>query len=298
MKNISSTLLVLILMAVLCMPASAHPGGTDSNGGHFDRSTGKYHYHHGYPAHDHYDTDGDGEIDCPYDFIDKSNRGGSGGNSSSGSGSYDYNYYRGYHAGNQHGYEEGYEAGYAAGYEKGLADGKAEAEKEFDAKLEQDRKSTTFGSVLLCALIGIPIGLYLNSVSLGKQRKALRDSYLADMRNYKESVAAQYNIAVIEAVTGKDTASIGIPSDVELQLTCTPTIGNTSPVRPFGDYTVYITKDGSRYHSRYRCSGAVIPKHCFELPSTYMPCKTCASTRPPIPEWYRKLRQSIGGSSE
>lgn len=53
---------------------SAHPGGTDGSGGHTDRSTGEYHYHHGYPAHDHYDMDGDGNVDCPYDFHDKTVR--------------------------------------------------------------------------------------------------------------------------------------------------------------------------------------------------------------------------------
>lgn len=49
----------------------AHSGKTDANGGHYDRSTGEYHYHHGYPAHQHYDMDGDGVADCPYDFDDK-----------------------------------------------------------------------------------------------------------------------------------------------------------------------------------------------------------------------------------
>lgn len=45
--------------------ASAHPGRTDANGGHYDSSTGEYHYHHGYPAHQH--TNGI----CPYDFDDQ-----------------------------------------------------------------------------------------------------------------------------------------------------------------------------------------------------------------------------------
>lgn len=31
----------------------AHSGRTDSSGGHYDRSTGEYHYHHGHPAHQH-----------------------------------------------------------------------------------------------------------------------------------------------------------------------------------------------------------------------------------------------------
>lgn len=47
-----------ILLAILL-----HGGRTDSRGGHTDRSTGRYHYHHGYPAHSH--TNG-----CPYDYRD------------------------------------------------------------------------------------------------------------------------------------------------------------------------------------------------------------------------------------
>jgi len=65
------TLLIFILAQVLVVPVSAHPGKTDSNGGHTDHETGEYHYHHGYPAHDHYDIDGDGNIDCPYEFDDR-----------------------------------------------------------------------------------------------------------------------------------------------------------------------------------------------------------------------------------
>lgn len=50
--------------------AQAHPGQTDANGGHYNRKTGEYHYHHGFPEHSHYDVDGDGITDCPYDFKD------------------------------------------------------------------------------------------------------------------------------------------------------------------------------------------------------------------------------------
>lgn len=64
-------LLSIILICVLTVPALAHPGGTDSSGGHTDHSTGEYHYHHGYGPHDHEDLDGDGDLDCPYNFKDK-----------------------------------------------------------------------------------------------------------------------------------------------------------------------------------------------------------------------------------
>ena len=59
-------LIAIALFLSLSIAAHAHPGRTDSSGGHTDHSTGEYHYHHGYPAHQHSDTDGDGILDCPY----------------------------------------------------------------------------------------------------------------------------------------------------------------------------------------------------------------------------------------
>lgn len=52
--------IALIIVALGCA-AFAHSGGTDSNGGHTNHTTGEYHYHHGYPAHQH-NADGS----CPY----------------------------------------------------------------------------------------------------------------------------------------------------------------------------------------------------------------------------------------
>lgn len=67
-KQIRHFLIAFAVCSLLTVPANAHSGGTDENGGHYDG--GDYHYHHGYSAHDHYDMDGDGDIDCPYDFRD------------------------------------------------------------------------------------------------------------------------------------------------------------------------------------------------------------------------------------
>lgn len=71
MKKAVSLFLAVVLSLALASVAFAHPGSTDSSGGHRDRSTGEYHYHHGYSAHQHVDKDGDGDLDCPYDFKDK-----------------------------------------------------------------------------------------------------------------------------------------------------------------------------------------------------------------------------------
>lgn len=74
-------ILACILLFSCCTAAYAHPGATDANGGHYDAETGEYHYHHGYPAHQH--TDGK----CPYDFDDRTgwNSGSSSGGSDSAS---------------------------------------------------------------------------------------------------------------------------------------------------------------------------------------------------------------------
>jgi len=77
--------LAFFLCFLLLVPvvAFAHPGNTDSRGGHFDRDTGEYHFHHGYPAHQHRNGQ------CPYDHDDRtgerSGSGSSGSTSSSGS---------------------------------------------------------------------------------------------------------------------------------------------------------------------------------------------------------------------
>lgn len=69
----------LMVAAMMIETAFAHPGGTDGGGGHYDRTTGDYHYHHGYSAHDHVDGV------CPYNYDDKT--GESSGTSSSSSSS-------------------------------------------------------------------------------------------------------------------------------------------------------------------------------------------------------------------
>ena len=75
--------LFVTLTVLLSLPIHAHPGGIDANGGHYDRSTEIYHFHHGYPAHQHINGA------CPYNFDDQTGQNsglslsGQGGSSSS-----------------------------------------------------------------------------------------------------------------------------------------------------------------------------------------------------------------------
>ena len=74
--RLQKQLFVFALCLCLLVVVSAHPGRTDSQGGHYVSGTGEYHYHHGYSAHEHYDKDGDGVLDCPYTFSGKPNSSG------------------------------------------------------------------------------------------------------------------------------------------------------------------------------------------------------------------------------
>ena len=59
-------ILIFLFLYMMCAAtAYAHAGRTDAYGGHYDNETGEYHYHHGYPAHEHIDGV------CPYDFDDQ-----------------------------------------------------------------------------------------------------------------------------------------------------------------------------------------------------------------------------------
>lgn len=65
-KRVFSFISMVVVVLSLTVTAYAHSGRTDSQGGHYNRSTGEYHWHHGMSAHQHYDIDGDGVLDCPY----------------------------------------------------------------------------------------------------------------------------------------------------------------------------------------------------------------------------------------
>lgn len=70
MRRAFFALLTFFMISLFAVTSYAHPGNTDSKGGHYNRSTGEYHYHHGYSAHQHTDMDSDGDLDCPYNFKD------------------------------------------------------------------------------------------------------------------------------------------------------------------------------------------------------------------------------------
>lgn len=84
---------LFVFLLMIPSIAFAHSGGTDANGGHYDRSTGEYHYHHGYEAHQHPDGI------CPYEDTELNNESYEYEDTNA---NYDYDYWYGFGFGDGH----------------------------------------------------------------------------------------------------------------------------------------------------------------------------------------------------
>ena len=134
-KKIISAIGCLIMLTSV---ASAHPGRTDANGGHWDQETGEYHYHHGYPAHQHNNGV------CPYELEEEPEpspaiaaaRAAVAASGEAELADNDYGpeaeedfetkreaYTSGYEDGKEGGYDQAHDDGYNEGYDQGEEDG-------------------------------------------------------------------------------------------------------------------------------------------------------------------------------
>ncbi len=334
MKRVISWLVIIYLAgSFLAVPASAHAGKTDGNGGHYDHSTGTYHYHHGYPAHQHFDIDGDGVVDCPYDFDDQTSRtSGSSSGNSSGLASASSNSKAELKKWYQNGYDDGESKGYKEGYAAAEADVKQQVE-EANAKIENEKKMAAKKAYLISLFVVVPavaffVGAYISDKKEKEvlEIKSLKDKEIRELKIQKDieiqDVKAQKDKAFQEMNTQKskeirETKALlerernrntllqanpkailpeGIPSNVKLKLECTPVCGYVSKDRPYGDYTVYITPNGKKYHYSYNCCRATTPIHIFRVHEDLTACRNCVPARMQHnqkPDWYLALQKEV-----
>ena len=239
MRKMIFFLAVCVLIISDCIfPVYAHPGGTDSRGGHYNHSTGEYHYHHGYPEHDHYDMNGDGSVDCPYDFDDKT---GSGSNTSDLSSSY------------TNGYTKGKEIGYESGYQ----DGQNEMKILMEEKLHSEVKAATRNSYLVSLFYGVPLVLFISDFFSRRKFRKRENELVLQVNNLTKELRSVKNTRDSRSTTVKSTTSPALHSPPIIK-------------------TVYISKSGKKYHYKYRCGNATTAISIEDLPSGFEPCRNCA----------------------
>lgn len=303
----------MLFLPSFVFTVSAHPGKTDSQGGHYDWSTGEYHYHHGYSAHDHYDMDGDGIVDCPYNFNDRTGYSSSS-NYSSTSDNDGYltsvsSYNEGYNDGYDTGYEDGYADGDESGYEEGHSSGYEEGFQQ-----ASDKKVPRWMLFLSLAILGI---LILVNRSLRSDIKELKKNQvkatedLGEKENTIKKLTEEVEVAKravdnaqkkMRAVQTKADAMIkasnlpiiNVPDGVFFSEDGIPICGESTAQKPYGDYTAFISERGKVYHLEPNCGKlqSLQTIHLFEVLEKRQPCARCglkSGIPVKVPKWYKDI---------
>ena len=326
MRRWFSLLFCIVLVLTLPITALAHPGRTDSSGGHTDRSTGEYHYHHGYSAHDHYDMDGDGDLDCPHDFNDAA---GSRSGSSSRSGTASNNYSASRSTAETvvvyQDREVIKEVPYVPKWIKWILVGmgllclflflsrrkdKEDIEcLEKNVKWQEEEKiklKEHFEAEAKKAAEDYEIRIFkLKSDHSTHIKKVVsdKDKIISSLRYENESVKKELRSVISDIPVGevfypnpgnpdKKLYKITIPNDVYFVEGDIPVKGVVTSYKPYGDYTVFVTRSSTIYHDLKNCSGSfgMEPMHLFDAMSIKRSCRRCGKPHGDVPpEWYMQL---------
>ena len=257
---------IFLLCAMMFISVvAAHPGDTDSQGGHYVQDTGEYHYHHGYPAHDHKDIDGDGDIDCPYDFDDQTGRnsGTSSGNkyTSPGSSTQDNDSFSAFLL-----IALPFFLGFASGYFT-----KRNSAKKEIARIEK------YHALRVDDLSSRIEEKSRQAEKLATDVEALRAFSLDE--HHRFNALWTLHLRMKQAPSGMYFAPDGLPVFLE-----------KAPRKRYGEFTVYYNARSRIYHTNPKCSPSVSlsERHIFELIGSSKPCKKCVRSILPekIPDWY------------
>lgn len=276
MKKLRIAVTLLLAAMICCVAGFAHPGRTDANGGHWDRSTGTYHYHHGYPAHQH--TNGI----CPYDFDDQT--GANSGSSSSGT-SNSYN---------------------SSSYTRPSKQDTGGFEGE-QTTTELTKEGSIVDTVLFLVLVGWPGFIWIWAIIDGwryrrrraRDYKAIEERRAASLKQQEEEAerkrqeeAERLQIerdGFLLAYEGKSLNDLipppkGCYMNV-FALPCGPGDGE------WGEYTAYITPKGQAFHTRPVCGSAHgKPENITLARKGRVPCARCCKNLPTL-VWYDEQRK-------
>lgn len=300
MKKALILLALAALILTLHIPVYAHPGRTDSKGGHTDHSTGDYHYHHGFSAHSHYDMDGDGVVDCPYDFEDRTNHSSYSANQSTSFISstvtedvQDANS-KGVFMDNFWKYLLASAVGFVVGY---LIKGRSASKRI--AQLESQH---TYTVQKLTAKIDILRAWIKNSV-LQRQRiskKTVEKERAASMETFPPEVLVNFRdpdpFSLFYDFRNNDD-HFALPPGVYIEDGAFLSLGSKSKEYPYGNYTVFINPGSDVYHTIPYCRGHHVfhKANILNVMETKRPCSHCGRNMPQskkIPTWYRNFKNT------
>ncbi len=266
MKLVKCRILALVLTLVIltssAASAHAHSGKTDSSGGHYDSSTGTYHYHHGFSAHQHRDIDGDGVVDCPYYFDDKTGQNsGTSGNSRNGVSK------------NEDTDDSLLQMGFIialiviAVLAVKLREKYAEIELCRDCLRDSEHRVSELTA--LSKQNSADIDSKTQELNKANQRIENLSSRLfnSEKRYYELLYRGKTRAEIADAPAGSFIGADELP--------CTK-IG-IDDIHKWGKYTVFFAINGTCYHRQCGCSGAFFAENVVHVEKRLKPCLKCAS---------------------
>ena len=253
--------IIFIFLSIICFSltntiAFAHPGSLDENGGHFDHSTGEYHYHHGYPAHQHINGE------CPYDFDNKT-RTESSGNSDGTSKS-----------------------------TSTIISDYGEKQKDEDTGNGGLILIVTCLGILLGIILYALIIVQWRSINVKRQIKENAERLEWEKKNNKQRMQEireeqrrdqfySYYFKLYAFIPAQDF--VAIPSYAYIKNNHPATYGEGI----YGRYTVYISKTGNRYHRNPQCTTTrLVAMNYIDVKYDHKPCQKCVRELFPNLRWY------------
>lgn len=254
-------LVIFLLCAIVCSArVFAHSGRTDANGGH--NSASGYHYHHGYPAHQH-----TGGV-CPYDFDDRT--GWSSGEPSSGS---DTSYSR---TPNTIPSQNNYTPSSNDGSSHNNTSTKTEQPKDEPSWLQEHAHDIFFWAAVVFAIIVAYVTIMIATHCKNKK------------------IQREWNLKREELITFFDGQSArqkaNVPEDVGFNSHHWP-IDN--PKQRF-----ISNARSNKFHKPTCRYAAGTPVPWYRLPKHFTPCKVCKPIRPAYPQWLTDYRNYIQAKKE
>lgn len=209
----------------------------------------------------------------------------------------------GYSSGKAQGEKDGYNIGYAAGkadgekdgYKSGYSAGQSDMESVMTVQMEKSVRKAKSDSYLISAIVGVPLVFFLSSF-LSRKRKTASDQRLENqLQSLKRELRMYRFLNGINVGNAEITPIPTIPDDVVIGAVFFPIKGKKTPDHPYGDYTVYTSRSGKKYHCRCGCCGADSPAHVFDVVPEYTPCSNCVPDYRRIteaPDWYCQIKRT------
>lgn len=123
-----------------------------------------------------------------------------------------------------------------------------------------------------------------------------KEALAVEVALLKKMLKANRRLSILDRISAGEDPEITLPPGIWLKQSFTPIKGKASSRYPYGEYTVFLSPLGAKYHFRHDCISSGRPIHFFDLPTDAQPCSRCVKSDmhpQPRPEWYNQIHRKL-----